>query len=171
LQENEELEKPFSESEIKESVFSMEKNTAPGPDHFPIEFYQHCWDIIKVDLVALFADFYNMKLDIGRFNYGIITLLPKVKEANTIKQYRPICLLNVIYKIFTKALMLRLDKVMGRIINKSQSGFLKDRNIVDGILALHEILHDTRSKKKDGLVLKLDFEKAYDKLRWDFLFE
>jgi hypothetical protein len=67
--------------------------------------------------------------------------------------------------------MLRLDKVMGRIINKCQSGFLKDRNIVDGILALHEILHDTRSKKKDGLVLKLDFEKAYDKLRWDFLFE
>jgi hypothetical protein len=67
--------------------------------------------------------------------------------------------------------MLRLDKVMGRIINKCQSGFLKDRNIVDGILALHEILHDTRSKKKDCLVLKLDFEKAYDKLRWDFLFE
>ena len=112
-----------------------------------------------------------MKLDIGRFNYGIITLLPKVKEANSIKQYRPICLLNVIYKIFTKALMLRLDKVMGRIINKSQSGFLKNRNIMDGIMALHEILHDTRIKKKDGLVLKLYFEKAYDKLNWDFLFE
>jgi len=94
-----------------------------------------------------------------------------VKEANSIKQYRPICLLNVIYKIFTKALMLRLDKVMGRIINKSQSGFLKNRNIVDGIMALHEILHDTRIKKKDGLVLKLYFEKAYDKLNWDFLFE
>ena len=112
-----------------------------------------------------------MKLDIGRFNYGIITLLTKVKEANSIKQYRPICLLNVIYKIFTKALMLSLDKVMGRIINKSQSGSLKNRNIMDGIMALHEILHDTRIKKKDGLVLKLDFEKVYDKLNWDFLFE
>jgi hypothetical protein len=89
----------------------------------------------------------------------IITLLPKIKEANTIKQYRPICLLNVVYKIFIKALMLRLDKVMGRIINRSQSGFLKDRNIIDGVLALHEILHDTRIKKKDGLILKLDFEK------------
>jgi len=112
-----------------------------------------------------------MKLDIGRFNYGIITLLPQVKEANNIKQYRPICLLNVIYEIFTKALMLRLDKVMGRIINKCQSGFLKDRNIMDGILSLHEILHDSRIKKKDGLILKLDFEKAYDKLNWTFLFD
>lgn len=42
---------------------------------------------------------------------------------------------------------------------------------MDGILALHEILHDTRSKKKDGLILKLDFEKAYDKLNWKFLYE
>jgi hypothetical protein len=143
IQENEELEKSFSESEIKYAIFSMEKNTAPRPDHFPVEFYQHCWDIIKDDMVVLFSDFHNLNLDIGRFNYGIITLLPKIKEANNIKQYRPICLLNVVYKIFTKALMLRLDKVMGRIINKCQSGFLKDRNIMDGILALHEILHDT----------------------------
>jgi uncharacterized protein with PQ loop repeat len=80
---------------------------------------------------VLFDNFYHMRLDIGRFNYGIITLLPKVKETNTIKQYRPICLLNVVYKIFTKALILRLDKVMGKIINRSQSGFLKDRNIMD----------------------------------------
>jgi hypothetical protein len=168
-QDNEELEKPFSELEIKDSAFSMEKNTAPGPDHIPVEFYQHCWDIIKGDLVDLFEDFHNSKLDIGRFNYGIITLLPKVKEANNIKQYRPICLLNVVYKIFTKTLMLRLDKIMGKIINRSQSGFLKDRNIMDGILALHEILHDTKIRKRDGLILKLDFEKAYDKLNWDFL--
>jgi hypothetical protein len=85
MQENVELEKAFSEYEIKETIFSMEKNTAPRPDHFPIEFYQHCWDFIKEDMVTLFSDFYNLKLDIGRFNYGIITLLPKVKEANNIK--------------------------------------------------------------------------------------
>lgn len=75
----------FSESEIKEAIFSMEKNTAPVPDHFLVEFYQHCLDIVKADMVALFVDFHNLKLDIGRFNYGVITLLPKVKEANNIK--------------------------------------------------------------------------------------
>jgi hypothetical protein len=101
----------------------------------------------------------------------VITLLPKVKDANKIQQYRPICLLNVVFKIFTKTLMLRLEKVMGKIINKCQSGFTKNRNIMDGVMALHEILHDTRIKKKDGLSLKLDFEKAYDKINWNFLFK
>jgi hypothetical protein len=49
---------------------------------------------------------------------------------------------------------------MGKFINKSQSSFLKEGNIMDGVMALHEILHDTRIKKKEGLVLKLDFEKS-----------
>ena len=83
----------------------------------------------------------------------------------------PICLLNVIYKIFTKALMLRLQKVMGEIISKSQSGFInKYRNIMDGVMALHDILRDTRVKKKDGVVLKINFEKDYDQISLDFLF-
>lgn len=60
---------------------------------------------------------------------------------------------------------------MGKFINKSQSGFLKEGNIMDGVMALHEILHDTRIKKKEGLVLKLDFEKVYDKINWEFLLE
>jgi hypothetical protein len=71
-QENEELENPFSELEIKEFVFSMEKNSAPGPHHFHVEFYQHYWEIVREDLIALVADFYHMKLDIGRINYGIM---------------------------------------------------------------------------------------------------
>ena len=64
-QDNEELEKPFSKLEVKESIFSMEKNTAPRPDHFPVEFCQHCWEIVKRDLVALFDDFYHMRLPKG----------------------------------------------------------------------------------------------------------
>jgi hypothetical protein len=59
---------------------------------------------------------------------------------------------------------------MSRIINKSQNAFIKGRNIMD-VLSLHEILHDTKSKKRDGIILKLDFEKANDKISWSFLFE
>ena len=66
--------------------------------------------------------------------------------------------------------MLRLESVMERIINKGQTAFLKGRNIMEGTMSLHEIIHDTKVKKKEGLVLKLDFEKAYDKVSWDFLF-
>lgn len=118
-----------------------------------------------------FSDFYNDKSDIGRINYGVITLLPKHKDADKIQQSRHICLLNVVYKVFTKTLIMRLEKVMDKIIKKCKYGFLKERNIMDGVMVLHEILNDTKVKKQEGLLLKLDFEKAYDKINWNFLFE
>lgn len=76
---------PFSENEIKNALFQMEKNKGAGPDKIPIEFYQTCWDIVKNDVIQLFDDFYNNKVDISRLNYGIITLLPKVNDANRIQ--------------------------------------------------------------------------------------
>jgi hypothetical protein len=110
-------------------------------------------------------------LDIKRINYGIITLLPKVKEAERIQQFRPICLLNCLHKWFTKCLTIRLEPVAARIIHKSQTVFIKGRNIMNNVLALHEILHETKLKRKVGVVLKLDFEKAYDKVNWSFLLQ
>jgi hypothetical protein len=137
----------------------------------PVEFYQSCWEIIKEDFMEMMQEFWKHELDIDRLNYGVITLLPKLKEAAKIQQYRPICLLNVSYKIITKALMLRFEDCMSRIICVSQNAFIKGRNIMDGVLSLHEILHETKRKNKDGVILKLDFEKAYDKISWSFLFE
>jgi hypothetical protein len=67
-EENKELTKEFTMEEIKFAVFSMEKNTARGPDHLPIEFYQNCWNIISIDLLSMFNDFHHNNLDIGRFN-------------------------------------------------------------------------------------------------------
>ena len=74
-EDNTTLIKPFSESEIKNALFQMEKNKAAGPDKIPIEFYQHCWEIIKEDIIELFTDFHEGRLDVSRMNYGIITLL------------------------------------------------------------------------------------------------
>jgi hypothetical protein len=169
--ENEELIKHFTKEEIKSALFSMEKNKATGPDGLPVEFYQHCWEIIKVDMVPLFQDFYLGVLDIKRINYEIITLLPKVKEDERIQRLRPICLLNCLYKWFTKCLTIRLEPVAARIIHKSQTTFIKGRNIMNNVLALHEILHETKLKRKIGVVLKLNFEKAYDKVNWNFLLQ
>jgi hypothetical protein len=98
-EENEKLAKPFSMRELKEVVFSMETNTTPGPDHIPVEFFQSRWDIIKDDLFGLLLEFSRHELDIGRLNYGVIALIPKIKDASKIRQYRPICLLNVNFKI------------------------------------------------------------------------
>ena len=140
---------PFSESEVKTALFLMESNKAAGPDKIPIEFYQSCWDIIKDDILKLFDDFFHERVDINRLNYGTITLLPKVKEANRIQQYRPICLLNCLYKLITKTLTIRLEAVAQKLIHCNQTAFMKVRNIMSGILCLHEILHENQKKKRN----------------------
>ena len=149
----------------------MEKYKVPGPDKIPIEFYQECWDIIKKDVLDLFDAFHKGELAVCRLNYGVITLLPKVQDATRIHQFRPICLLNCLYKWITKTLTLRLEKLADKLILQTQSAFLKGRNIMNGVLALHEVLHETKRKREIGVVLKLDFEKAYDKVNRNFLFD
>lgn len=110
--ENEQLTSQFSEEEIKFFVMTMEKNTNPSHGHMPVEFFQTCWNIIKEDIMTLFSNFFNHNLDIWRLNYGMITLPPKTTNANRIQQYRPICLLNVFYNIFTKSMMLRVEHIL-----------------------------------------------------------
>ena len=100
--ENDYLTAEFTEKEVKDAIFQMEHNKAPGPDGFPAEFYQVFWNIIKNDLMALFRDFHRGYLPLSRLNFGVISLLPKKEDARQIQQYRPICLLNVSFKIFTK---------------------------------------------------------------------
>ena len=104
-------------------------------------------------------------------NYGVITLIPKGDDANVIQKFRPICFLQVLFKIFTKALTVRIETVMHKLINPCQTAFIKGRNIMDGVNLLQEILKESKRKKRQGVVLKLDFEKAYDKVDWRFLLE
>jgi hypothetical protein len=101
----------------------------------------------------------------------MISLIPKIKEANTIKQYRPICLLNVDYKWFSKVFTLRLTPFADKVISENQTAFIPGRYILEGVIILHETLHELRVKKMQGVILKLDFEKAYDKVRWSFMIE
>jgi hypothetical protein len=58
---------------------------------------------------------------------------------------------------------------MDKLISSCQTAFIKGRNIMDGVMSLHEILHEAKRKKQQGIVLKLDFEKAYDKVDWEYL--
>jgi hypothetical protein len=168
--ENAFLCRPFSEEEIKLALGQMEKNKAVGPDKIHIEFYQSCWEIIRLDIIQLFDNFYNQKVDISRLNYGIITLLPKIKEASKIQQFRPICLVNCLYKLITKTLTIRLETVADKLIPNTQIAFMKNRNIMSGIMCLHEIVHETKRRNEIGVILKLDFEKAYYKVNWNLLF-
>jgi hypothetical protein len=85
VEDNEMLTTPFTEKEVKEAIFEMKHNKAPGPDGFPAEFYQRFWKVIKYDLMALFKEFHDGTLALFHLNYGVITLLPKQKESTNIK--------------------------------------------------------------------------------------
>ena len=100
---------------------------------------------------------------------GPIGLLPKKTEAVRIEQFRPICLLNVSFKIFTKVETNRLTQIAHAVVQPTQTAFMSDRNILEGVVVLHETLHEIHTKKLDGVVFKVDFEKAYDKVKWPFL--
>ena len=167
--ENEYLTYTFSQEEVRAAIFQMEHNKAPGPDGFSPEFYQVFWNLIKDDLMALFTDFHQGNLPLNRLNFGTIILLPKKKDAKVIRQYMPICLLNVSFKIFTKVVTNRLSTIAQKIIRPTQTAFLPGRNIMEGAVILHETIHELHSKRKDGVIFKIDFEKAYDKVNWSFL--
>ena len=145
--ENNLLIAPFTEKEIKEAVFQMEHNKSPGSDGFPAEFYQVFREIIKADLISLFMEFHEERLPIYSLNFGVITLLPKIKEATKIQQYRPICLLNVSFKIFTKVATNRLMGVASKVVQPSQIAFMPGRNIMEGVAILHETIHEVHIKK------------------------
>jgi hypothetical protein len=162
---------PFSDQKIEDTIREFKSNTAPGPDGFSVAFYKCFLDKVKPLIKEMMDDLAVGRLDLSRINYGVIVLLPKILDANCIKQYSPICLINVIFKILTKLKTRRLSKIASKYIAINQTAFIPDRNIHDGVVALHEILHDLKANKKLGIVIKLDFEKTYDKIHWKFLFE
>ena len=107
----------------------MDHNKAPGPDGLPAEFYQQFWDVIKGDLMQMFHDLHNGDLPLFSRNFGVITLLPKTQEASKIQQYRPICLLNVSFKIFMKVATIHINSVTEHLISPTQTTFMLSQNI------------------------------------------
>ena len=139
--ENELLIAPFSESEIKDVIFSCYAEGAPGPDGLSFLFYQKFWNLIKNDVVHLFNDFHRGDLDLKRLNFALVTLIPKVGEATNMKQFRPINLLNCSFNFFSKLLTLRLTSVVQRIVAPTQSAFIKGRYILESVVVAHELVH------------------------------
>jgi hypothetical protein len=77
----------------------------------------------------------------------------------------------VSFKIFTKVAANRLVGIVGRLISPTQTAFISGRNILEGVVVLHETIHELHRKRMSGVVLKIDFEKAYNKVNWDFIFQ
>jgi hypothetical protein len=151
---------PFIEEEVFEAIFNMEHNKALGPHGFPAEFYQVFWPIIKSDLMAMFVQLKDGDLSLYKLNFGVITLLPKKEDVSRIEQYISICLLNVSFKIFTKVGTNRATVIVHKVIRPTQSAFIPGRNILEGVVILHETIHELHKKKMDGVLFKNRFRKS-----------
>jgi len=163
--------KVFSEEEVRDAVWQFEGSKSPGPDGFNFNFIKKSWDFVKEEVMA----FMNLFHATGALPKGckasFIALVPKIRDPIKLEQHRPISLVGAMYKIISKVLAGRIRNVISSIVDDSQSTFVKNRGILDSVLMANEVVKDIRRGGGSGLCLKVDFEKAYDSVRWEFLYD
>ena len=152
-----------SVNECANALKEFKNAKSPGTDGFSAEFYKFFWPELGTEMISSFNHaFRSGTLSISQ-RRGIISLIPKKnKDKTLLDNLRPISLLNVDYKILTKTLVKRLEKVLPTIINPDQTGYVKGRFIGENVRLIRDIMFFTEHTKKPGIAIFLDFRKAFD---------
>ena len=164
------LDSPYSMQELISAITSSKLNKAPGPDGFSNEFFKFFIEELKTWIFRYF----NEAINRGEFSpnslEGIITCIPKQgKLRNDLKNWRPLTLLNTIYKFFSSMVANRLKRVLPSIINEDQTGFISGRFIGENTRMVYDTIEYCDATDTKGLLIILDFSKAFDTIEWSFI--
>ena len=172
LSDNEQMaiEGPLTYTEMLNSLKRMANNSSPGNDGFTVEFFKFFWNDIGTLLVrSINYAYVKGELSITQ-KQGVITCIPKGnKDKAYLKNWRPISLLNVAYKIASSSIAYRIKNKISTVINEDQTGFLPGRLMATNIRLLYDILFYTEKYNMPGLLLLIDFAAAFDTVSWNFM--
>ena len=158
----------LSEDECLNAIKEFKNNKSPRTDGFTSEFYKFFWPELKSDMTSSF----NYAIQKGTLSIsqrrGIISVISK-KDKTLLENLRPISLLNVDNKILTKAIAKRLEKILPKIINHDQTGYIKGRFIGEDIRLIQDIMSYTKTMEKTGIAIFLNFRKVFDTIEWNYI--
>ncbi|XP_074293887.1 uncharacterized protein LOC141621071 [Silene latifolia] len=168
---NETLRRDYSEEEVIDALNQMHPLKAPGPDGMNGLFYQTYWSTIGPVVTEMVLAILRGERSPGELNKTNIVLIPKKKAPDKIRDFRPISLCNVAYKLVSKVLANRLMPFLGEIVSENQCAFTPGRAISDNVMIAFEVFHYMKNlRSTEGfMALKLDMAKAYDRVEWRFL--
>ena len=159
----------FHEDEIKKAVWECGSEKSPSPNRLNFKFTKEFWKVIKPDVIRFLDEFYVNGIFPKGCNTSFIALIPKVAGPQNLNEYRPISLIGCMYKIVAKLLAERLKKVLPAIIDERQSAFIGGRHLLHSVIIANEVVEEAKRSQKPCMVFKVDYEKAYDSVSWDFL--
>uniref|UniRef100_H9GUV3 Reverse transcriptase domain-containing protein n=1 Tax=Anolis carolinensis TaxID=28377 RepID=H9GUV3_ANOCA len=165
------LNKAITEEEIKKAINNLKPNKAPGPDGFTASFYKVMKDELAPFLKTLMNQVLEQRVIPESWKEGdIITIHKEDTDKTEVKNYRPISLLNLDYKIFTNILANRFKDFLSTWIGPEQKGFLLGRQMKDNVRTIVDVIeyYETYHQKELAL-LSIDAEKAFDNLNWSFI--
>jgi exonuclease III len=169
VQEREELDRPLSIQELDDSLKNCNLKSAAGADGFSNRLIKLCWHYLRIPLFN-YANFcYDSGILTPNFRSACIKLIPKKGDVSKLKNWRPISLLSNMYKIISRAINARLNKVVNRICSRAQKGYNPERYVQEVLINVCETIAHCKSKNLKGAVLAVDMAKAFDSLNHDYI--